>query len=73
MREKGNNGLVPSSIYMVEKLKHPNQAPSVSGELLQMCGALRCPDGTQHLFCWPILVAPGQSLASKVELLIAEI
>ncbi|GFW67419.1 hypothetical protein TNCV_3390901 [Trichonephila clavipes] len=27
--------------------------------------AWRCPDGTQHLFCWPILAVSGQSLASN--------
>ncbi|GFX19269.1 hypothetical protein TNCV_3014131 [Trichonephila clavipes] len=27
--------------------------------------AWRCPDGTQHLFCWPILAVFGQSLASN--------
>ncbi|GFV52237.1 hypothetical protein TNCV_3778091 [Trichonephila clavipes] len=27
--------------------------------------AWRCPDGTQHLFCWPILTVSGQSLASN--------
>ncbi|GFT12725.1 hypothetical protein TNCV_5094751 [Trichonephila clavipes] len=50
---------------MVEALKLPNQAPKVSGESLQMCVAWRCPDGTQHLFCWPILAVSGQSLASN--------
>ncbi|GFX50094.1 alpha-(1,3)-fucosyltransferase C [Trichonephila clavipes] len=27
--------------------------------------AWRCPDGTQHAFCWPILAISGQSLASN--------
>ncbi|GFU25814.1 hypothetical protein TNCV_5103741 [Trichonephila clavipes] len=48
---------------MVDAVKLPNQAPRVSGESLQTCVAWRCPDGTQHLFCWPILAVSGQSLA----------
>ncbi|GFS95370.1 hypothetical protein TNCV_409571 [Trichonephila clavipes] len=63
MREKGGNRLVPGPDYMVDALKFPNQAPRVSGESLQMCVAWRCPDGTQHIFCWPILAISGQSLA----------
>ncbi|GFT82546.1 hypothetical protein TNCV_1633501 [Trichonephila clavipes] len=50
---------------MVDALKLPNQAPRVSGESLQTCVAWRCPDGTQYLFCWLILVVSGQSLALK--------
>ncbi|GFS59290.1 transposable element Tcb2 transposase [Trichonephila clavipes] len=38
-REKGGNRLVPSPDYMVEALNLPNQAPRVSGESLQTCGA----------------------------------
>ncbi|GFX35225.1 hypothetical protein TNCV_100321 [Trichonephila clavipes] len=63
MREKGVNRLVPGPDYMVYALKLSNQAPRVSGESLQMCVAWRCPDETQHIFCWPILVVSGQSLA----------
>ncbi|GFU51867.1 hypothetical protein TNCV_3733751 [Trichonephila clavipes] len=65
MREKGSNCLVPGPDYMVDALKLLNQAPRVSGESLQTCVAWRCPDGTQHLFCWPILTVSGQSLASN--------
>ncbi|GFY18555.1 hypothetical protein TNCV_2397801 [Trichonephila clavipes] len=65
MREKGGNHLVPGPDYMVDVLKLPNQASRVSGESLQTCVAWRCPDGTQHLFCWPILAVSGQSLASN--------
>ncbi|GFT47412.1 hypothetical protein TNCV_3749711 [Trichonephila clavipes] len=50
---------------MVDALKLPNQAPRGSGKSLQKCVAWRCPDGTQHLFCWPILAISGQSLASN--------
>ncbi|GFU56404.1 hypothetical protein TNCV_2609261 [Trichonephila clavipes] len=55
MREKGNNSLVPSTDYMMDALKLPNQAPRGSGESLQKCMAWRYPDGTQHIFCWPFL------------------
>ncbi|GFW25255.1 uncharacterized protein TNCV_5088211 [Trichonephila clavipes] len=55
MPEKGNNHLLPGLDYMVDALKLPNQAPRVSDESLQTCVAWRCPDGTQHIFCWPIL------------------
>ncbi|GFT62641.1 uncharacterized protein TNCV_3095891 [Trichonephila clavipes] len=55
MRENGGNRLVPGPDYMVDALKFSNQAPRVSGESLQMFVAWRCPDGTQHIFCWPIL------------------
>ncbi|GFW88449.1 hypothetical protein TNCV_3552191 [Trichonephila clavipes] len=65
MREKGGNCLVPGTDYMVDALKLYNQASRVSGESLQKCVAWRCPDGAQHLFCWPILAVPSQSLASN--------
>ncbi|GFT29648.1 hypothetical protein TNCV_4890801 [Trichonephila clavipes] len=50
---------------MVDALKLPHHASRVSGESLQTWVAWRCPDGTQHLFCWPILAVSGQSLASN--------
>ncbi|GFY10311.1 hypothetical protein TNCV_2629901 [Trichonephila clavipes] len=62
---KGDTRLVPVPDYTVGVLKLPNQAPRVSGESLQTCVSWRCPDGTQHLFCWPILAVSGQSLASN--------
>ncbi|GFV10765.1 hypothetical protein TNCV_1756031 [Trichonephila clavipes] len=65
MREKGGNRLVPGPDYMVDALKLPNQAPRGSGESLLKFGAWRCPDGTQHIFCWPILAISGQSIASN--------
>ncbi|GFX29729.1 hypothetical protein TNCV_2750631 [Trichonephila clavipes] len=65
MREKGGNHLVLGLDYMVDALKLPNQAPRDSVESLQKCVAQRCPDGTQHRFCWPILAISGQSLASN--------
>ncbi|GFW97750.1 hypothetical protein TNCV_1425131 [Trichonephila clavipes] len=66
MREKkGGNRLVRGPDYMVDALKLSNQAPRVSGELLQTCVAWCCPGGTQHLFCWPILTVSSQSLASN--------
>ncbi|GFW95797.1 hypothetical protein TNCV_5023321 [Trichonephila clavipes] len=65
MREKGDNRLVPCPDYMVNALKLPNQAPRGSGESLQKCVAWRCYDGTQHLFCLPILTISSQSLASN--------
>ncbi|GFV08309.1 hypothetical protein TNCV_327431 [Trichonephila clavipes] len=65
MREKGGNRLVPGLDYMVNALKFPNQAPKGSGESLQKCVTWRCPNGTQHLFCWPIHAIYGQSLASN--------
>ncbi|GFW66712.1 hypothetical protein TNCV_1371451 [Trichonephila clavipes] len=65
MREKGGNRLVPDPNYMVDVLKLLNQAPRVSGESLQACLAWRCSAGTQHLYCWPILAVPGQSLSSN--------
>ncbi|GFW60248.1 hypothetical protein TNCV_1843291 [Trichonephila clavipes] len=65
MREKGGNRLVPCTDYMVDALKLLNQAPRVSSELLQKCVAWCCPDGTQQLFCWPILAISGQLLASN--------
>ncbi|GFW88202.1 hypothetical protein TNCV_3500911 [Trichonephila clavipes] len=65
MREKGGIHLEPGLDCMVDALKLLNQAPIVSGELLQTSVAWRCPDGTQHLFCWPILAISSQSLASN--------
>ncbi|GFX81719.1 hypothetical protein TNCV_317251 [Trichonephila clavipes] len=65
MREKGSNHLILGPDYRVDTLKLSNQAPRVSGESLQTYGAWRCPDGTQHLFCRPILAVSGQSLASN--------
>ncbi|GFW28848.1 hypothetical protein TNCV_201711 [Trichonephila clavipes] len=65
MQEKGGNRLVPGLDYMVYALKFPNQAPRVSGESLQAGVARRCPDGTQHLFCWPVLAVSGQLLSSN--------
>ncbi|GFW40230.1 hypothetical protein TNCV_5119111 [Trichonephila clavipes] len=65
MREKGGNRLVPGRDCMVDALKLPNQAPRVSGESLLANVAWRCPDGRQHLFCWPILAVSGQSIASN--------
>ncbi|GFV93803.1 hypothetical protein TNCV_367021 [Trichonephila clavipes] len=50
---------------MVDVLKLSNQAPRVFGESLLTCVAWRCPDGTQHFFCWPLLAVSGQSLASN--------
>ncbi|GFV68165.1 hypothetical protein TNCV_1874471 [Trichonephila clavipes] len=63
--EKDGNRLVPGPDYMVGVLKLPNQALRVSSESLQACVAWRYPDGIQYLFCWPILVVFGQSLASN--------
>ncbi|GFU99086.1 hypothetical protein TNCV_1228001 [Trichonephila clavipes] len=65
MREEGGNRLVLGLDYMVHALKLPNQAPRVSDETLQACIAWRCPDGTPHLICWPILAVCGQWLASN--------
>ncbi|GFX66563.1 hypothetical protein TNCV_1794741 [Trichonephila clavipes] len=65
MREKGGNRLVPGLDYMVDTFKLPNQAPRGSGESLEKCVSWHCPDGTQHLFCWPILAIFGQSIASN--------
>ncbi|GFU75970.1 hypothetical protein TNCV_2088081 [Trichonephila clavipes] len=50
---------------MVDALKLSIQAPRDYGELLQKYVFWRCPDGTQHLFCWSILAISGQSLASN--------
>ncbi|GFV91692.1 hypothetical protein TNCV_4762571 [Trichonephila clavipes] len=61
-KRKGGNRLVPGPDYIVDALKLPNLAPRVSGESLQKRVAWRCPDGTQHIFCWPILAISGQSL-----------
>ncbi|GFT03708.1 hypothetical protein TNCV_1102501, partial [Trichonephila clavipes] len=55
IREKGGNRLVPGPDYMVDALKLSNQAPRTSGESIQTYVDWRCPDGTQHLFCWLIL------------------
>ncbi|GFV04001.1 hypothetical protein TNCV_916261 [Trichonephila clavipes] len=65
MRENGGNRLVTGPDYKVDALKLSIQAPRVTGESLQTCVAWRCPDGIQHLFCWPILAVSGQSLASN--------
>ncbi|GFY36557.1 hypothetical protein TNCV_27621 [Trichonephila clavipes] len=65
MREKDDNRLAPGPDYMMDTLKLPNQALRGSGESLQKCVVWRCPDGTQLLFCWPILAVSGQSLASN--------
>ncbi|GFY13067.1 hypothetical protein TNCV_666291 [Trichonephila clavipes] len=65
MQEKGGNRSAPGPDYMVDALQLPNQAPRDSDESLQTCVAWRCPDGTQHLFCWKILDVFGQSLASN--------
>ncbi|GFT45513.1 hypothetical protein TNCV_3781441 [Trichonephila clavipes] len=65
MQEKGGNRLVPGPDYIVDALKLPNQAPRISGESIQTSVAGRSPDGTQHLFCWPILAFSGKSLASN--------
>ncbi|GFU21396.1 hypothetical protein TNCV_891401 [Trichonephila clavipes] len=60
VQEKGGNRLVPGMDYMMDVLKLPNQAPTVSGESLQTCVAWRCPDGIQYFFCWPILAVSSQ-------------
>ncbi|GFU88741.1 hypothetical protein TNCV_4444181 [Trichonephila clavipes] len=65
MRAKGGNRLMTGPDYMVDALKLPNQAPRVSCESLQTCVVGRCPDGTQHFFCWPILAVSDQSPASN--------
>ncbi|GFU14147.1 hypothetical protein TNCV_4446971 [Trichonephila clavipes] len=65
MQEKDGNHLVPGLDYMADALKFPNQASSVSGESLQTCVAFRCPDGSQHIFCWSILAVSGWSLDSN--------
>ncbi|GFY11670.1 hypothetical protein TNCV_4231391 [Trichonephila clavipes] len=65
MREKGDHRLVPGPDFMGDALKLPNQDPRDSGESLQKSVAWRCPDGTQHRFCWPILAISGQSLVSN--------
>ncbi|GFV12970.1 hypothetical protein TNCV_3175051 [Trichonephila clavipes] len=54
------------SDYMVDALKFPKQAPRASGESLQTCVAWRCPDGTQHIFCWPTLTVFGQASNGSV-------
>ncbi|GFW79908.1 hypothetical protein TNCV_3899091 [Trichonephila clavipes] len=68
MREKGGNHFVQfvqGPDCMVDALKLLNQAPRFSGETLPMFVACCCPDGTQNLFCWPILAVSGQSPASN--------
>ncbi|GFW66199.1 hypothetical protein TNCV_1710981 [Trichonephila clavipes] len=65
MREKGGNHLVPGLDNMVDAFKFSNQSPRISGESLQTCVTWRCPDGTQHLFCCPILAVSSHSLASN--------
>ncbi|GFX09913.1 hypothetical protein TNCV_3565911 [Trichonephila clavipes] len=65
MRENGSNLLVPGPDYMVAALKLPNQALRFSCDSVQRCVAWRCPDRTQHLFCWPNLDVFDQSLASN--------
>ncbi|GFV17435.1 hypothetical protein TNCV_2901471 [Trichonephila clavipes] len=61
MQGKGGNH-VPDPDYIVDALKLPKQAPGVSGDLIQTCVVWRCPDGTQHLFCWQILAVSVQLL-----------
>ncbi|GFU35907.1 hypothetical protein TNCV_4030191 [Trichonephila clavipes] len=56
MQEKGGNRSVPGPDYMVDALTLPKQAPKGSGESLQKCVTCNCPDGTQHIPCWPDLV-----------------
>ncbi|GFV84033.1 hypothetical protein TNCV_3036961 [Trichonephila clavipes] len=65
MREKGDNYLVPGPDYVADALKLPNKDPRGYGELLQKYVFWRCPDETQHLFCWPIMAISVQSLASN--------
>ncbi|GFV04978.1 hypothetical protein TNCV_1347261 [Trichonephila clavipes] len=56
---------VQGSDYAVDALKPPSQSPRISGVSLQMCVIRHCPDGIQHLFCWPILAVSAQMLASN--------
>ncbi|GFW75531.1 hypothetical protein TNCV_4427141 [Trichonephila clavipes] len=65
MQEKDGKRLVSGPDYIVDALKLPKQAPRVFGESLLTCVAWRCPDGTQHFFCWSILEVSSQSLASN--------
>ncbi|GFU53803.1 hypothetical protein TNCV_4254221 [Trichonephila clavipes] len=65
MREKGGNRLGQGPDCMVDALKLPNKAHRVFDESLLASVAWRCPDGTQHLFCWPILAVSGHPLASN--------
>ncbi|GFW88121.1 hypothetical protein TNCV_217931 [Trichonephila clavipes] len=65
MQEKVDIHLVPGPDYVVDALKLLNQAFRVSGESLQTCVPWRRPDGTKHLFCWPILAVSGQSLGEN--------
>ncbi|GFS72144.1 hypothetical protein TNCV_3904141 [Trichonephila clavipes] len=62
-REKDGNRLVSGPDYMVDPLKLPNQAPELLESHYRRVAWLY-PDGT-HLFCWPVLVVSGQSLASN--------
>ncbi|GFX96629.1 hypothetical protein TNCV_244161 [Trichonephila clavipes] len=64
MREQGGNRLVLGLDYTVDALKFSKEASRVSDESLQTCVDWRCPNETQHLFCWHILAVSGQSLAS---------
>ncbi|GFX83673.1 hypothetical protein TNCV_349371 [Trichonephila clavipes] len=47
------------------RIKTSQPSSESQGESLQKCVVWHCPDGTQLLFCWPILVVSGQSLASN--------
>ncbi|GFU95710.1 hypothetical protein TNCV_2815461 [Trichonephila clavipes] len=69
--EKDSNRLVPGPNYVTDALKLPNQAPKGSGQSLQKCVDWRCPYGTQHFFCWPILVnrlASNDPLVHSIDL-----
>ncbi|GFV38379.1 hypothetical protein TNCV_4958221 [Trichonephila clavipes] len=59
MREKGDNRLVPGPDYVVDDF------PIKLLEFLASHYRRVCPDGMQHLFCWPILAVSSQSLASN--------
>ncbi|GFV93753.1 hypothetical protein TNCV_366541 [Trichonephila clavipes] len=65
-------------IYCGTSLISRSQAPSTAcchlngiprwqpnGFKSSKCVAWRCPDGAQHLVCWPILAISGQLLASN--------
>ncbi|GFX70810.1 hypothetical protein TNCV_1337721 [Trichonephila clavipes] len=73
MREKGGKRLVSDPDYMVDALKLSSQAPRIYGESLQTSVAWRCPDGTQHLFCWPILAISDQCYLQTVQLFTVDI
>ncbi|GFV90150.1 hypothetical protein TNCV_4378661 [Trichonephila clavipes] len=64
MREKGGNRLVPGQDDMVDALKFLTKIPEFLASHYR-CVAWCCPDGTQHLFCWPILAVSDESLASN--------